>query len=116
MKYMMLFAEPDHHIQQRRSAEAPAYWAAWSAFAKSLNESGLVVEGNALQEKTTATTVRVTNGKRVVQDGPFADAKEQLAGYFILEVPNIDPVLEWAAKVPGVETGTVVEIRPILSV
>jgi hypothetical protein len=116
MKYMMLFAEPDHHIQKRRSAEAPAYWAAWSAFAKSLNESGLVVEGNALQEKTSATTVRFTNGKRVVQDGPFADAKEQLAGYFILEVPTIDPVLEWAAKVPNVETGTVVEIRPILSV
>lgn len=115
MKYMMLFAEPDHHIQQRRSAEAPAYWAAWSAFAKSLNESGLVVEGNALQEKTTATTVRFTNGKRVVQDGPFADAKEQLAGYFVLEVPNIDPVLAWAATVPGVETGTLVEIRPILS-
>ena len=116
MKYMMLFAEPEHHIAQRQSADAPAYWAAWSAFAKSLNESGLVVAGNALQDKTTATTVRFTNGKRVVQDGPFADAKEQLAGYFILEVPSIDPVLEWAAKVPGVDSGTVVEIRPILSV
>jgi hypothetical protein len=116
MKYMMMFAEPEPHIQKRRSAEAPAYWAAWSAFAKALNESGLVVEGNALQEKTTATTVRFVNGKRVVQDGPFADAKEQLAGYFILEAPSLDPVLEWAAKVPGVDTGTLVEIRPILSV
>jgi hypothetical protein len=116
MKYMMLFAEPEHHIAVRQSADAPAYWAAWSAFAKSISESGLVVEGNALQDKTTATTVRFTNGKRVVQDGPFADAKEQLAGYFILEVPNIDPVLEWAAQVPGLDTGTVVEIRPILTV
>ncbi len=116
MKYMMLFAEPDQHIQLRTTAEAPAYWAAWGAFAKSINESGLVVEGNALQDKTTATTVRFTNGKRVVQDGPFSDAKEQLAGYFILEAPSIDPVLEWAAKVPGVDKGTVVEIRPILSV
>ena len=100
---------------RRRSADAPAYWAAWGEFAKSINESGLVIEGNALQEKTTATTVRFTNGKRVVQDGPFADAKEQLAGYFVLEVPSIDPVLEWAAKVPGVDSGTVVEIRPILT-
>lgn len=116
MKYMMLFAEPDHHIRQRRSAEAPAYWAAWSAFAKSISESGLVVEGHALQERTTATTIRVVDGRRVVQDGPFADTKEQLAGYFILEVPSIDPVLEWAAKVPGVDSGTAVEIRPIMTV
>jgi hypothetical protein len=116
MKYMMMFAEPEHHIAQRTSADAPAYWAAWVAFAKSITESGLTVEGNALQDKTTATTVRVMNGKRVVQDGPFADAKEQLAGYFILDVPSIDPVLEWASKVPGVDSGTVVEIRPILTV
>jgi hypothetical protein len=116
MKYMMMMAEPEHHIAQRRSADAPAYWAAWGAFAKAINESGLVIEGHALQERTTATTLRSVNGKRVVQDGPFADAKEQLAGYFILDVPNIDAVLEWAAQVPGVDTGTVVEIRPILTV
>lgn len=51
-----------------------------------------------------------------MQEGPFADAKEQLAGYFVLEVPSIDPLLEWAAKVPGVDSGTVVEIRPIMTV
>ena len=56
MKYMMLFAEPEHHIDKRTSADAPAYWAAWSAFAKAIAESGLVVEGNALQDKTTAST------------------------------------------------------------
>ncbi|HYW32469.1 MAG TPA: YciI family protein [Gemmatimonas sp.] len=115
MKYMMMFAEPEHHIAQRTSADAPAYWAAWGAFAKSMAESGLMISGHGLQDKTTATTVRITNGKRIVQDGPFADAKEQLAGYFVLEVPNIDMVLEWAAKVPGVDSGTVVEIRPILT-
>ena len=64
--------------------------------------------------KTTATTVRMKNGKRIVQDGPFADAKEQLGGYFILESPSIDAVLEWAARVPGLEDGSAVEIRPIL--
>lgn len=115
MKYMMLIAESDHQMSQRKSAEAPAYWAAWGAFAKSIGESGLMIEGHGLQDKTTATTIRVANGKRIVQDGPYADAKEQLGGYFILEVPNIDPVLEWAAKVPGVDSGTVVEIRPILT-
>lgn len=115
MKYMMLIAESDGDIAQRKNAEAPAYWAAWGAYMKAIHESGLFVEGHGLQDKTTATTVRVTNGKRVVQDGPFADAKEQLGGYFILEVPNIDPVLDWAAKVPGINSGTIVEIRPILS-
>ena len=115
MGYIMLFAEPEQHILQRKPADLPAYWAVWGTFAKSMAESGLMIEGHALQDKTTATTVRITNGKRVVQDGPFADAKEQLAGYFILEVPSIDPVLEWAAKVPGVDSGTVVEIRPILT-
>lgn len=115
MKYMMIIAEPDHVIARRKSAEAPAYWAAWKAYIDALAKTGLMIEGHGLQDKTTATTLRVTKGKRVVQDGPFADAKEQLGGYFVLEVPSIDPVLEWAAKMPGVDDGTAVEIRPILS-
>jgi hypothetical protein len=115
MKYMMLIAEPDAVMARRQSADAPAYWAAWSAYAKAIRESGLMLEGHGLQDKTTATTLRVKNGKRAVQDGPFADAKEQLGGYFIFDVPNIDAVLEWAARAPGVEDGVVVEIRPILS-
>jgi hypothetical protein len=114
MKYMMIIAQSDHDLARRSTAEAPAYWAAWGAYVKAMRESGLFLEGHGLQEKTTATTVRMKNGKRIVQDGPFADAKEQLGGYFILESPSIDAVLEWAARVPGLEDGSAVEIRPIL--
>jgi hypothetical protein len=70
--------------------------------------------GNALVPTFSATTVRVRDGRRDVQDGPYADTKEQLGGYYVIDVPDLDAALEWAAKNPAASTGAV-EVRPILT-
>ena len=69
--------------------------------------------GNALQPTATATSVRVRDGERLVTDGPFAETKEQLGGYYLLECKDLDEAIEWAARIPGAQTGTI-EIRPIM--
>lgn len=69
--------------------------------------------GQALQPSSTATSLRIRGGKRQVQDGPFADSKEQLGGFFIIDVPDLDAALEWAARCPSASTGGV-EVRPVL--
>mgnify|MGYP001792352539 CR=1 FL=1 len=94
-------------------SEAEAYWGAWMAYVKAINEAGVVRGGEGLDYPSTATTVTFKNGKQVVQDGPFADTKEQLAGFFIIEVPNLDVELEWAARTQASENGKV-EVRPVL--
>jgi hypothetical protein len=71
------------------------------------------VKGDGLEGPVLATTLRVRDGKRVVQDGPFADTKEALGGYFVIEVPDLDAALAWAAKAPCVHDGSV-EVRPVL--
>ena len=77
-----------------------------------MHDSGIVVSGNGLQSPRTATRVRVEGGKRQVQDGPFADTHEHLGGYFIVETPSLDDVLEWAARAPCASAGSV-EVRPV---
>ena len=69
--------------------------------------------GNALQPTTTATTVRVRGGERLVTDGPFAETKEQLGGYYLLECKDLDEAIEWASRIPGAQTGSI-EVRPIM--
>ena len=82
------------------------------AYYKALVEAGAYVGANALELPETGTTVRVKEGKRRVQDGPYADTKEQLAGFIILELPSVDAALEWAARCPGASIGAV-EVRPL---
>jgi hypothetical protein len=89
------------------------YWGSWAAYAESLAKAGVMVGGNGLEVSDTATTVRLREGQRRVQDGPYADTKEQLGGYFIIDVPNLDAALEWAARCPGASDGTI-EVRPVL--
>ena len=114
MKYTLLIYENAAGFALRTDPEkSPAYWAAWPAYAKALEEAGVMVNGAGLQLPDTATTVQIRNGKRHVQDGPFADTKEQLGGYFIIDVPNLDAALDWAARVPAAP-GSVIEVRPNL--
>jgi hypothetical protein len=114
MQYMLIFTEPSDAFAKRDNpAEAPAYWGAWTAYIGAMAEAGIVINGDGLHPPHTATTVRLRNGKREVQDGPFADAKEQLGGYFVIEVPNLDAAIDWAAKSPSAEYGSV-EVRPVL--
>jgi hypothetical protein len=78
-----------------------------------MGQAGIIVHGNGLQPPDTGTMVKVRDGKRVIHDGPYADTKEHLAGYFIVEVPGLDDALEWAARSPNAATGST-EVRPVL--
>ncbi len=114
MKLMMLIYEAPEDLAKRTDpAQQPAYGAAWMAYARALAEAGVVVSGSGLQAPGTGTTLRLRDGRRHVQDGPFADTKEQLGGYFILEVSDLDTALDLAARCPAVTAGGI-ELRPLL--
>ena len=95
-----------------RNDETSSYIGAWRAYCKTLVESGIYVGGDPLEVPETGTTVRLKEGKRGVQDGPFADTKEQLGGFIILELPSVDAALDWAARCPAASYGAV-EVRPL---
>jgi hypothetical protein len=114
MQYMLQFREgPEERAKPNDPQQAGVYWGGWQAYIGALAQSGVMVGGNVLRPPETAMTLRVENGTRHVVDGPFADTKEQLAGYVIVDVPDLDAALEWAARAPCV-TGGSVEIRPVL--
>lgn len=113
MKYMLMFYETPADLAQRDNPDtAPGYWGAWTSYMGAISASGTMTSGNGLQPRELATTLRVKDGKRQVQDGPFADTREHLGGYVILNVDSIDQALEWAARAPCAATG--VEIRPVM--
>jgi hypothetical protein len=110
MQYMcLIYVAPD------AKADAPdeAIYAEYSALAESAGRQGVMKGGDELADATSATTVRVRDGKRVITDGPFAETKEVLVGYFTFECPTIDEAIEWAAKIPGARYGSI-EVRPIV--
>ena len=114
MDYMLMYYETEAECARRDDpAAAPAYWGAWNAYIGALSAAGIVKHGAGLMPPRTATTVKVTGGQRQVQDGPFADTHEHLAGYFIVEVASLDEALEWAARAPCASAGSV-EVRPVL--
>ena len=114
MQYMLLFYEtPAEQARADDPEQVQAYRGAWNAYVGALEGSGLVRGGNGLAAARTATTVRVVNGQRQVQDRPFADTREHLGGYFILEAETLDEVLAWAARAPCASAGSV-EVRPVL--
>jgi hypothetical protein len=114
MNYMLMLNETAAEFARRTDpAETEAYWGGWNAFIGAMAAAGVIVKGDGLQGPTLATTVRIVDGRRHVQDGPFADTKEQLGGYFVIDVPDLDAALDWAAKAPCALTGSV-EVRPVL--
>ncbi|HEY2257178.1 MAG TPA: YciI family protein [Variovorax sp.] len=114
MQYMLMFYQPQSEFEQRGQAEGQAYMSGWMSYIGAIRESGIAVNGHGLTPPMTGTTLRVRGDKRQVQDGPFADTKEQLGGYFVIEVPNLDTALEWAARAPCASTGGV-EVRPVFT-
>ena len=115
MRFTILTYESAADFDRRKSEkEFPAYRDGWLAYGAALREAGVMVAGAGLQAIDTATTLRSRDGKRNVQDGPYADTKEQLGGFYIIEVPSLDAALEWAAKCPALPNGAV-EVRPCLA-
>lgn len=86
----------------------------WTTYTRALHEAGVLVSGAGLHSPDSATSVRLRGGERLLVDGPFTDTKEHLIGFYLLDVPDLDAALDWAAKVPNVRTGTV-EVRPVSS-
>lgn len=114
MQFMLMLYESDADFAERNHPErAAAYMGGWMAFLGAMHQAGIIVNGDGLQGPHTATTVRVRDDKRVVQDGPFADAKEQLGGYLVIEVPDLDTALDWAARAPSARTAGI-EVRPVM--
>jgi hypothetical protein len=112
MQFALLIFESPEAFAARNNDETDPYLGAWRAYHKALVEAGIFVGGNPLQAPETGTTVRLKEGKRHVQDGPFADTKEQLGGFIIMELPSIDAALDWAARCPAAADGAV-EVRPV---
>ena len=115
MQYALLFYQsPDEFAARADPKKREAFWASFIPYMKALTEAGIVVAGAGLQPPDVATSIRLNGGKRQVQDGPFAEAKEQLGGFYIIDVANLDVALEWASRYPAGPHGGV-EVRPALS-
>jgi len=111
MKYSILIYDNPETLAQLQGPEGAAYVSGWQAYRKALLDAGVYVAGAGLMPAETATTMRFNGGKRRVQDGPFADTKEQLGGFYIIDVPDLDAALEWAARTPRLQ-GHAFEVRP----
>jgi hypothetical protein len=110
MRYAMLVYETEAGVEARND---PEYQAAYKAYIDAIYGTGVAVGGSGLQDAaTTATTFRLVDGQRLIQDGPFPDTKEQLAGFFLIDVPDLDRALEWAARCPSTTRGGIIELRP----
>jgi hypothetical protein len=115
MQYLLMFYnEPALLSPPQDEAKRQAWFGSWMAYIGALNQSGVAVSGHGLQHPHTATTVRLRGDQRQVQDGPFADTKEMLGGYYVIDVPDLDEALAWAARCPAALTGSV-EVRPVMS-
>jgi hypothetical protein len=112
MQFALLIYESPEAFATRNNDGTDSYTGAWRAYHKALVEAGSFVAGDPLQVPETGTTVRIKDGKRHVQDGPYADTKEQLGGFIILELSSLDVALDWAARCPAASIGAV-EVRPL---
>ena len=112
MKYLLMIYTSEQQDAQRTPEKQEANMGAYFAFTNEVREAGVMLGGEALQPTTTATTVRVRHGQTASTDGPFAETKEQLGGYYMLDCDNLDEAIKWAAKIPGAKDGSI-EIRPV---
>ena len=113
MQYMLLIYDDEAEVQRTAGKpEMEQRIAAYGAYTEALQKAGILVGSNRLKFSTSASTVRIANGKTQVLDGPYAEAKEQLGGYYMIDVADLDAALSWAARCPGAGHG-VIEVRPI---
>ena len=114
MQYLLMTYVNENGWSKMTPAEQQQGAAAYMAYGEALKRAGALVGSNRLQPTSTATTVRIANSKSQVLDGPYVDSKEQLGGYFLIDVKDLDAAISWAARCPAAGHG-VVEVRPIWS-
>ena len=113
MKYLLAIYGDEKAIAEIPPEQMGGFMEGWFKFDADLRSAVNVLGGDALQPTATATTVREQNGKTITSDGPFAETKEQLGGYYLIDVDNLDIAMEWAGKMPNLAGGGSVEVRPI---
>ena len=113
MQYLMLIYSNETEDEARPDSAKQEIWNGYMAFTKNVREAGVLVDGNPLEKTAQATTVRLRDGKTLTTDGPFAETKEQLGGYYLLECDNLAQAIEYASQIPTAGYGSI-EIRPIM--
>jgi hypothetical protein len=113
MQYMLLIYGDEESWSALSEEELQAVYAEYGRLSQDLRERGAYVDGSELQSVSTATSVRVREGETHVTDGPFAETKEALGGYYLIEADSLDEAIEWAAKIPSARRGTI-EVRPVV--
>jgi hypothetical protein len=113
MRYLLTIYGDESGWNEATPEQGAQIMAAYEAFGREARAAGAFVGGEGLQPTATATTVRVRDGERLLTDGPFAETREQLGGYYLLECANLDEAIGWAAKIPGAAQGSV-EVRPVM--
>ncbi len=111
MRYTLLLHYPEPSAEELGPEALAQGMSAFHAYAKALDDAGVLASAEVLQQSNVTTTVTLAGGELVVQDGPFADTKEQLGGTFVIDVPDLDAAIEWAGRAPSVSWGHI-EIRP----
>jgi hypothetical protein len=114
MRYMLLIIGDESRYSEMSEEEGKAQLERWSEYTKELVDAGAFVAGDGLQTSTSATTLRVQDGERILTDGPFAETKEQIGGYYTIDCKDLDAAIDWAAKLPSAAYGGVTEIRPVM--
>ena len=112
MRYLLLIHDTESIFATMPPQEIQKMMNAYGAFREELQAAGAFRDAARLRPVSTATTVRVRDGKRLTTDGPFAETKEQLGGYYLIDVKNLDEAIQWAAKIPSAKLGCV-EVRPV---
>lgn len=112
MKYMLLIYNDEEKVRATPKEDVNKMIPAYVAYTEALKTAGILVASDRLQFTSNATTVRIRDGKTNVVNGPYAEAREQLAGYYLIDVPDMDSALSWASRCPGASSGTI-EVRPI---
>ncbi|MDI4235991.1 YciI family protein [Bradyrhizobium sp. 31Argb] len=113
MQYLLLIYRKEAELGRMTADDRKKLTAEYGAFTQSIIQSGHFKAGDGLQPSTTATTVRVRDGKILTTDGPFAETHEQLGGYYLIDAKDLDTALGVAARIPGAKTGSI-EVRPIM--
>jgi hypothetical protein len=112
MQYLLMIHGDEKAMQGASQDQTAAMIAAYNAYTKAISDAGVKIASQRLRPTSTATTVRVQNGKTQVLNGPYAEVKEQLGGFYLIEAPDLDAAISWAARCPGAQHGAI-EVRPI---
>ena len=114
MEYLLTIYGDEKAMATMSQEEMGTVMAAWFKYDEELRKAIKVLSGNPLQPTATATTVRSQGGSVITSDGPFAETKEQLGGYYLIDAEDLDVAIEWAGKMPNIPAGGSVEVRPIM--